>query len=348
MNGILVINKPVGMTSHDVVSRSRRLLSERRIGHTGTLDPFATGVLVLMVGRATRLAQFLNTDEKEYRARIRFGFATDTGDLTGTPLEPVFDAAELDKRVERIDASQLENAIAQLRGEIDQLPPMYSAKKIKGRKLYELAREGREVERKAVQVTIREFEVIHPPDQQGRTFKKSGDLTCFTRSEDGEWELDVRVVCSAGTYIRTLAESLGALLGVPAHLSVLDRTRAGNFNIEQSVTLECLENAIRQQNDISSMIITPSAALPEMPFMHLNDGETRVVLNGGAITARGFDYEWENKRVNEWDKKEDEYELKDKKIRLLDEGGELLAVGEIDRHGEKISPRVVLVTESKV
>jgi tRNA pseudouridine55 synthase len=329
MNGILVINKPAGMTSHDVVSRSRRLLSERRIGHTGTLDPFATGVLVLMVGRATRLAQFLNTDEKEYRARIRFGFATDTGDLTGTPLEPVFGEAELDKRVERIDASQLEDAVAQLRGEIDQLPPMYSAKKIKGRKLYELAREGREVERNAVQVTIREFEVIRPPDQQS---------ALFIKSENGAWELDVRVVCSAGTYIRTLAESLGTLLGVPAHLSVLDRTRAGNFNIEQSVTLENLENAIRQQNDISSIIITPSAALPQLPFMHLSNREARIVLNGGAITAMGF----YNNRDNEED------ELKDKKIRLLDEGGELLAVGEIDRHGEKISPRVVLVTESKV
>jgi tRNA pseudouridine55 synthase len=217
--------------------------------------------------------------------------------------------------------------MSQLRGEIDQLPPMYSAKKVKGRKLYELAREGREVERKAVRVTIREFEVIPPSNRQD-------DL--FTKSEDGAWELDVRVVCSAGTYIRTLAESLGELLGVPAHLYVLDRTRAGNFTIDQSVTLESLENSLRQQSDITSMIITPSAALSQMPFMHLSSWEARTVLNGGAVTARGFD------------KTQDKDELKDKKFRLLNEGGELLAVGEIDPIGEKIIPRVVLVTESKV
>ncbi len=141
MDGILIVDKPARLTSHDVVARVRRILKERRVGHTGTLDPFATGVLVLLVGRATRLAQFLSGAEKEYEATVRLGFATDTGDLTGARLaregvdENSFDCSSLTP--ERIEA-----ALAPLRGEIEQVPPMYSAKKVQGRKLYELARRG--------------------------------------------------------------------------------------------------------------------------------------------------------------------------------------------------------------
>src|ERR687893_1834609 len=159
MDGLLIIDKPAGWTSHDVVARARRLLREKRVGHTGTLDPFATGVLVLLVGRATRLAQFLAGAEKEYEATVRFGYKTETGDLTGAPLSPVEPSAA---RLAAADGSEFERALDALRGEIDQVPPMYSAKKVQGRKLYELARRGVEIERKPARVTIREFEFGYP------------------------------------------------------------------------------------------------------------------------------------------------------------------------------------------
>src|SRR5713226_7599815 len=180
MDGVLIINKPAGLTSHDVVARVRRILHERRVGHTGTLDPFATGVLVVLVGRATRLAQFLSGAEKEYEAIIRLGFATDTGDATGRSTTDT-------QRCTEFPRAAIEAALASLRGEIEQTPPMYSAKKVAGKKLYELARRGEEVERRAVRVTVREFEAL-PSD--GSLLKPNAAGTC---------DLSVRVVCSAGT-----------------------------------------------------------------------------------------------------------------------------------------------------
>ena len=157
MDGALIIDKPAGLTSHDVVARVRKTIAERRVGHTGTLDPFATGVLVILVGRATRLAQFLSGAEKEYEALIRFGHRTDTGDITGQQIsEEQFHAKA--QSTQSLGEEEIETALASLRGEIKQTPPMYSAKKVGGRKLYELARRGEEVERKPVRVTISEFE----------------------------------------------------------------------------------------------------------------------------------------------------------------------------------------------
>src|SRR6185503_14903514 len=153
MQGVLIIDKAAGMTSHDVVAKVRRILKERRVGHTGTLDPFATGVLVVLVGGATRLAQFLSGSDKEYEAVIRLGFATDTGDVTGQPLEPST------KKLEPWSGDEVETAMAGLRGQIDQVPPMYSAKKQGGKKLYELARRGEQVEREPARVNIRVFEM---------------------------------------------------------------------------------------------------------------------------------------------------------------------------------------------
>lgn len=211
MDGVLVIDKPAGITSHDVVNRVRRILKTKRVGHTGTLDPFATGVLVLLVGKATRLAQFVDKAAKEYIAEIRFGFATDTGDLTGNPLG---------KEVEvNFPVEDLENALAKFRGEIEQLPPMYSAKKIEGKKLYELARKGKVVERKSFRANIDELEL------------RNADL-------EGERKASIRVVCSAGTYIRTLAEDIGKELGVGAHLTALRRTAAGEFQTKAAIDLE--------------------------------------------------------------------------------------------------------------
>src|SRR5919199_6757694 len=161
VDGILIIDKPEGWTSHDVVARVRRVLREKRVGHTGTLDPFATGVLVLLVGRATRLAQFLSGAEKEYEAAFRLGYATDTGDLTGERRE-----GEGRTDCATLKLEQLEAALARLRGEIEQVPPMYSAKRVAGKRLYELARRGEEVERRAVRVRVSEFEIV--VDEGGR------------------------------------------------------------------------------------------------------------------------------------------------------------------------------------
>ena len=222
MDGVLIIDKPAGMTSHDVVAQVRHILQERRIGHTGTLDPFATGVLAILVGRATRLAQFLVGLEKEYEAVIRLGYATDTGDVTGKPINIA--SRSVDPPNTTGDASppwireQLESALESLRGEIDQVPPMYSAKKQDGRRLYELARRGEEVERKPVRVCIYKFEAIPVASKPTSELLKD--------NLDGTFDFKVRVVCSSGTYVRTLAEDFGKQLGVGAHLAELRRTRA--------------------------------------------------------------------------------------------------------------------------
>src|SRR4051812_24308186 len=159
MDGLLVIDKPSGITSHDVVARARHILHERRIGHTGTLDPFATGVLVIVLGKATRLSQFLTGVDKEYEAIIRLGYSTDTGDRTGKPL------ARPESQVRNWTEEEIESALQSVRGNIDQVPPMYSAKKVEGKKLYELARRGETVERKPVRVCIYDFAAIRPDGQ---------------------------------------------------------------------------------------------------------------------------------------------------------------------------------------
>src|SRR5438270_12659690 len=226
-DGVLIIDKPAGLTSHDVVARVRRILSERRVGHTGTLDPFATGVLVVLIGRATRLAQVLSNAVKEYEATVRFGYATDTGDVTGARLESPRAQNTIEGSVHALDEREVEAALCGLRGEIEQVPPMYSAKKVQGKKLYEMARRGVEVERKAVRVTIHELEA---------KARDSGAL--LSHNEDGTYDLSISVVCSAGTYIRTLAEAIGDRLGTPAHLASLRRTRAGNFRVEDAISLD--------------------------------------------------------------------------------------------------------------
>ena len=241
MDGALIIDKPAGITSHDVVARVRKIIGERQVGHTGTLDPFATGVLVILVGRATRLAQFLSGAEKEYEAIIRLGYATDTGDATGrlTTETQSFTEAHRDA---------FEAAFASLRGEIEQTPPMYSAKKVGGRKLYELARRGEEIERKPIRVTISKFESM------------SHDDGLLQENDDGTCDLKVRVVCSAGTYVRVLAEDFGKRLGIGAHLIELRRMRAGNFKIEDAITLEQLSE-LTESDSIERALISPDSAL---------------------------------------------------------------------------------------
>jgi tRNA pseudouridine55 synthase len=328
LDGVLIIDKPAGLTSHDVVARVRRILSERRVGHTGTLDPFATGVLVVLVGRATRLAQFLSGAEKEYEAIVRFGYATDTGDATGKRLEMMPAQNASGEIVHGWSGQEIEAALSGLRGEIEQVPPMYSAKKIQGQKLYELARRGLEVERAPVRVTIHELEAL-PSD--------GGAL--LLHSEDGTLQLSIRVVCSAGTYIRTLAEAIGERLGTRAHLVALRRTRAGDFRIEQALSLDDLKAMLearaegRGADDLRDFILPMEAALSGLPFVHLTADEARRALNGIALHGldAGTEIEWRDNQP----------------VTMLEMDGHLIAVGFYDAASRSLRPRVVFSPENK-
>jgi len=312
VNGALILDKPAGLTSHDVVARVRKIVGERRVGHTGTLDPFATGVLVILVGRATRLAQFLSGAEKEYEALIRFGYRTDTGDATGKQIREQQSHAKLPS-TESFLKDEIEARLAAFRGEIDQTPPMYSAKKIAGRKLYELARRGQEVERKPVRVTISEFECISP----------AGESVYF--NDDSAHDLRVRVVCSAGTYIRTLAEDLGKKLGTGAHLAELRRTRAGRFKIADAITLEQLSE-LAESSSLSQAFVSPDDILAHLPMLDLSADDVRRVMNGLDIQLERTT--WPTGRL----------------VRLRSGFGELVAVGIYDETLKLIHPNVVLAS----
>jgi tRNA pseudouridine55 synthase len=314
MDGVLIVDKPAGLTSHDVVARVRRILRERRVGHTGTLDPFATGVLVVLVGRATRLAQFLSGAVKEYEAVVRFGYATDTGDLTGARLAVPGAQNEEGVRVHTWSDAEVEAALAGLRGEIEQVPPMYSAKKVEGRKLYELARQGVEVERRAARVTIYEL-----------TAERSGGAL-FSENGDGTLDLSVRVRCSAGTYVRTLAESIGERLGAPAHLASLRRTRAGHFRVEGATGLDELKT--KAEAGATDFLLPLDAALPELPFVHLTADEARRALHGIALRMDASGGWREGQAVG---------------MRGAD--GRLIAVGLYDAASLSLRPRVVFSPE---
>ena len=207
-DGVIVINKPQDWTSMDVCAKLRGVFHEKRVGHAGTLDPMATGVLPVFVGQATKAVSFAEDGKKEYRARLRLGVVTDTQDIWGTMLSesPV-----------SVSESDLRAVLPRFTGEIEQVPPMYSAIKVQGQKLYDLARKGVEVERKPRRITIYELELLE-------------------RDENGDWGL--RVVCSKGTYIRTLCHDIGAALGCGGCMSALTRTMAAGFALDEAVTLE--------------------------------------------------------------------------------------------------------------
>jgi tRNA pseudouridine55 synthase len=212
-DGVVLVDKKAGITSHDVVERFRRRAKIKKVGHTGTLDPMATGLLVLCVGKATRLQAYLMGMEKTYEGAIQFGWATDTYDATG---EPAGEAAE--KSIEGLD---LAPHVDKFRGEIEQIPPAFSAKKIEGVRAYELARKGEEVKLQPKRVTVYEFEIL----------EVSGSVAKF------------RVRSSAGTYMRSLAHDLGQSLGIPAHLKELRRTKIGNFDVAQAIGFEKLSES---------------------------------------------------------------------------------------------------------
>lgn len=318
MDGLLIIDKPAGITSHDVVAKVRHILHERRVGHTGTLDPFATGVLAILVGRATRLAQFLSGVEKEYEAVIRLGYATDTGDVTGKRIasenESIHPPGMSNDAAPPWSRAQLEDALESLRGELDQVPPMYSAKKQDGRKLYELARRGEEVERKPVRVCVYQFEAMKP----------TGEL--LKDNLDGTFDFEVRVACSSGTYVRTLAEDFGKRLGVGAHLAELRRTRVGDFSIHQAQTLAQLKEHFAEEA-LGQVLLPPDGALARLPFVDLNADDERRVRNGLSVTVSPA----------VWNDGE--------RVRLRDAQGNLIAVADFNGAQGSLHPSVVIARD---
>lgn len=249
--GVLNIDKPAGWTSHDVVARIRRLAGERRVGHAGTLDPMATGVLVVCLGAATRLVEYLADLDKSYRATIRFGAVTDTWDAEGEVIATA-DTADL-------TLAAAESALAAFRGTIEQTPPMYSALKRDGRPLYELARQGVTVEREARLVEISRLEIISwaPPD------------------------LVVDITCSKGTYVRAIAHDLGAALGVGAHLAALARTRVGSFTLDSAVPPEAITSG--DAGALLAALRPAAAAVGHLPAVTLTPDEAALVRQGRTV-----------------------------------------------------------------
>jgi tRNA pseudouridine55 synthase len=325
-NGALVIDKPSGPTSHDVVARVRRSLRSRRVGHTGTLDPLATGVLVLLTGRATRLARFLVKDDKEYVADIRLGISTPTYDATSLPLDFRLKAEATRPQAQaeghaleahsqeththdefrgfRLQAEDLDAVLEQFRGTFRQTPPPFSAKKVAGRRAYEHARRQEPVELLPVEVTVH-------------------DLQIASHAED---LLRLRVACSAGFYVRSLAHDLGQRLGCGAHLEALRRTRTGRFTIDEAVPLDQVE----AEGSKAARRLTPlTTLLDHLPALRLSEEGARRAAHGAAVAP---------------------WQITDglaaaastAQVRLLDPAGDLLAVA--DRGSDALlHPVVVLV-----
>ncbi len=266
MNGLLVIDKPEGITSHDVVNRLRQMTGERSIGHLGTLDPMATGVLPLLMGKFTRLAQYFSAAEKSYAGAIRFGFATDTYDTEGEPAGPDLwlEAAP------RLTLDRVRAAAERFLGETQQMPPPFSAKKIDGKPAYKLAREGKPVELKPAQVRINAFEIV--------------------AMEGAEVSFSLNI--SAGGYVRSVAHELGQDLGCGAHLSRLRRTRAGAFTLADAHSLEELEalsgDAADNIGALHALCVHPRALLPEMPSVTADAMALGRLRNGAQANLPEF------------------------------------------------------------
>ena len=296
-DGLVVVDKEAGWTSHDVVAKLRRIYAQRRVGHAGTLDPDATGVLLVGLGRATRLLRYLQEAGKEYRARVVFGVATDTLDASGAILEQ----AEMP-----ITRAQLEAVARSFVGDVEQVPPMVSALKVGGRKLYELARAGVEVERapRAVHIAELAVEELHAgPYPQAQ----------------------LRVACSSGTYIRTLAADLGLALGGCAHLGALQRTRVGSFTLAEARPRPAIEA------DPDGAVLSPAAAVRDLERVDVDVEQAQAIAHGATFATQALLPEDAGLGP----------------FALVDRDGALLAVYE--RRGRAgVKPSVVLATEAPV
>lgn len=257
MDGVLIINKPAGLTSHDVVVRVRRITGEKSVGHLGTLDPMATGVLPLVLGRFTRLAQFYNDADKRYQGAIRFGLATDTYDAEGDPMGP-------EQRVE-LTLEQIRAAAARFTGKLEQMPPPFSAKKIAGVPAYKLARKGKEVQLQPKPVEIKEFEIT-------AWDARDANFTAWVGS---------------GTYIRTLAHDLGRALGPGAHLAKLVRTAVREFTLAEAHSLEELAQAAAESS-LEEVFLHPRLVLPEFPAVTAPEESIARIGHGSAVNLPEF------------------------------------------------------------
>ncbi len=251
--GIIIIDKPQGWTSQDVTSRLRRVFNTRRIGHGGTLDPMATGVLPVFVGRATRGVEFFEHARKEYIATLRLGLLTDTEDTTGEVLET--------RQVE-VGRAEVEAVLPQFLGKQLQVPPMYSAVKVGGKKLYELARQGKTIERQPREIEILELELLDCRDQ----------------------DYDLRVVCSKGTYIRTLCKDMGLALGCGGCMAALRRSAAGSYTLQEAVPLQELLEQSQRGEDVEKLLLPIDSMFPDAPPLRLTVNQAKVCRNGGKFS----------------------------------------------------------------
>ncbi len=258
LNGILPLYKPAGMTSHDCVAKIRKILKMKKVGHTGTLDPEVTGVLPICIGRATKVAQYMSDYSKTYEGEVTLGFSTTTEDFTGEVVKT--------KKVEvRISMEELEKVIAKFTGEIEQIPPMYSAVKVNGKKLYEYARAGQQVERPRRKIEVYHLTILGEPIY-------ANDMFSFS----------FRVNCSKGTYVRTLAVDIGQALGYPAHMSALTRTASGPFVKEDCLTFEKIEQLVAEGN-ISSFLLKIETALAHFKRITVPKDIEKKILNGSVL-----------------------------------------------------------------
>ena len=298
LDGILVLDKPLGLSSNRALQMVKRLYFAAKAGHTGSLDPLATGVLPLCLGEATKFSQFLLDADKGYESTFVLGQTTATGDAEGEVLQTVDATA--------VTESDIEQALEAFRGEIEQVPPMYSAIKQDGQPLYKLAREGKEVERKARKVVIKRLEL--------RAFRAGARA-----------EVEVYLECSKGTYVRSVAEDLGKALGCGAHVSALRRTKAGPFGIEDSVTMNTLEalKSNEQLAEMDALLLPTDTALDGLPLVKLSE-------SGGFYIRQGQPVQVPNAPCNGM-------------VRVALETGEFLGIGEILDDG-RVAPRRLIVT----
>ncbi len=289
MDGILNINKPSGMTSFGVIRRLRGILKIKKIGHAGTLDPDATGVLPVCIGRATKVIEFLVEKDKSYHVVLRLGVETDTQDASGEILAC--------REVASSDG-EIREAILSFVGDIMQVPPMYSAVRIDGKRLYEMARQGIEVERKPRPVTIKAIE----------------NLKILREGEEVRVIFDVS--CSKGTYVRTLCADIGARLGCGGHMESLVRTRTGSFHLEDSITLEEVQKRA-DDGSLTEVVLGMEMALTEFPCLTVTDDQARRLGNGMAVPCPGSLDEWGSF------------------VRIYHENGSFISIGKIIRQGGK-------------
>ncbi len=283
-NGIIIVNKAGNMTSHDCVNIVRRALKIKRVGHTGTLDPMATGVLPVCIGKATKIADYISLGDKEYIASFKLGIKTDTLDITGTVIEK-FDVV--------LTREEVVEAINSFKGKITQIPPMYSAKKVKGKKLYELAREGIVINREPVEVEIKELEIL--------------------KIDLSENYISIRVLCSKGTYIRSLIDDIGNMLGVGAAMTELQRTKSGMFSIDDPHIIDISEIKKGNLNAVKN-IVGADKIFPDYPKIILSYNLEIRFKNGIFITLNDLGF------------KKDEVE-EESIYRVYSTAGEFMALG---------------------